>query len=158
MKKVISILVVCTLLYSCEKNITFKLNNVESTLVVDATIENDQRPQIILTKSFDYFSNVNATLLAESFVHDAEVSIFDGISTQQLKEFSYPIGGIRIYYYSTDISNPFRGTVNTSYNLIIKSNEKKYTATTTIPFIAKSIDTLFWRPAPYAKDSNNVVL
>ena len=158
MKKVISILVIAILLFSCEKNITFKLNDVENTLVVDATIENDQRPQVILTKSFDYFSNINASLLAESFVHNAEVSISDGIITQKLKEFSYPIGGFKIYYYSTDISSSFKGTLNTSYNLIIKSNNKNYSASTTIPTLAKKIDTLFWKPAPFASDSNNVVL
>lgn len=158
MKKVISILVIAILLFSCEKNITFKLNDVENTLVVDATIENDQRPQVILTKSFDYFSNINASLLAESFVHNAEVSISDGIITQKLKEFSYPIGGFKIYYYSTDISSSFKGTLNTSYNLIIKSNNKNYSASTTITTLAKKIDTLFWKPAPFASDSNNVVL
>lgn len=158
MIKVISILVFCTVLYSCEKNITFKLNNVDSALVVDATIENDQSPQVILTKSFDYFSNINATLLAESFVHNAEVSISNGAITEQLMEFSYSIGGIKIYYYSTDISSSFKGKVNTRYNLVIKSNDKNYTATTTIPSIAKTIDTLFWKPAPFSNDSNNVVL
>lgn len=158
MKKVTFILVICIFIFSCEKNITFKLNSVESLLVVDATIENNQRPQVILTKSFDYFSNINASLLSQSFVHNAEVSISNGFITQQLKEFSYQIEGIKIYYYSTDSSSSFKGKVNTSYNLVIKSDDKSYNATTTIPFIAKLIDTIFWKPAPFTNDSNNVVL
>lgn len=159
MKTFISVLIIFIGLSSCEKNITFKLNEVESSLVVDATVENDQRPQVILTKSFDYFSNIDATLLAESFVHDAEVSISNGVITQQLKEYSYQIGAFKIYFYSTDASsNSFKGKVNTSYSLLIKSNDKTYTATTTIPPIAKKIDTIFWAPAPFSKDSNNVVL
>lgn len=158
MKKLNFILVISILLFSCEKNITFKLNDVANSLVVDATIENDQRPQVILTKSFDYYSNINANTLAESFVHNAEVSISNGTSAEQLKEFSYLIAGVKIYYYSTDTSSLFKGKVNTSYNLAIKSNDKNYTATTTIPFIAKSIDTIFWKPAPFTNDSNKVVL
>ncbi len=159
MKRVIAVITIFIGLLSCEKNITFKLNDVESSLVVDANIENDQRPQVILTKSFDYFSSIDAALLAESFVHNAEISISNGVITQPLIEYFYNIGGYKIYFYSTDTtSNTFKGTVNTSYRLLIKSNDKIYTATTTIPTIAKKIDTIFWAPAPFSKDSNNIVL
>lgn len=160
MKKVVFALIIFIQLSSCEKNITFKLNNVENTLVVDASIENDQRPQVILTKSFDYFSNINASLLSKSFVHDAIVTISNGVTTQKLKEYTYPIGGFNLYYYSTDTTNrnSFKGKVSTKYTLLIESDNKSYTANTTIPPIAKKIDTLFWKPAPFAKDSNNVVL
>ena len=161
MKKVFFAIIICIQLCSCEKNITFKLNNVESSLVVDASIENDQRPMVILTTSFDYFSNINASLLSKSFVHNAVVSISNGVITQKLKEYTYAIGAFNLYYYSTDTtnnSNSFNGKVNTKYSLIIESNNKIYTANTTIPPIAKKIDTLFWKPAPFAKDSNNVIL
>ena len=160
MKKVVFAIIVCIQLFSCEKNITFKLNNVESLLVVDASIENDQRPVVILTKSFDYFSSINASLLSQSFVHNAVVTISDGAIIQKLKEYTYSISGFNLYYYSIDTTNnnSFTGKVNTSYNLNIESNNKNYSAATTIPPIAKKIDTLFWKPAPFAKDSNNVVL
>ena len=158
MKKVIFAIIICTQLYSCEKNITFKLNNVESLLVVDANIENGQRPQVVLTKSFDYFSNIDASLLSNSFVHGSVVSVSDGIITQQLKEYVYSFGNFNLYYYSTDSTNSFKGKVNTNYTLNINSNNKNYLATTTIPSVAKKIDTIFWKIAPYAKDSNDVIL
>lgn len=158
MKKVIFAIIICAQLFSCEKNINFKLNNVESILVVDANIENEQRPQVILTKSFDYFSNIDASLLSNSFVHGAVVSISDGVITQQLKEYTYPVGNFNLYYYSTDSSTSFKGKVNTSYTLNISTDNKSYTATTTIPFVAKKIDTMFWKSAPFAKDSNDVIL
>ena len=43
-------------LVSCEKNIDLHLNAVSDVLVVDAQIENDQPPFVILSKSFDYFA------------------------------------------------------------------------------------------------------
>ena len=55
----IIIILFCTLaLVSCEKNINFNLKIVPSVLVVDATVENNQPPVVVLSKSFDYFNGI----------------------------------------------------------------------------------------------------
>jgi signal peptidase I len=162
MKKVLVIVNLCVLLFSCEKDINFKLNAAPTVLVVDAQIENRKAPIVILNNSFSFFDSINPQLLSGSFVHDATVTISNGTLTHQLKEYSYGVTpGIRVYFYSIDSSNlstAFMGQLNTGYTLHIAAGGKNYTANTTIPSLAKKIDSLWWKPAPFAKDSNDVVL
>ena len=162
MKKVLAAILVIIFLTSCEKNINFNLNKAPDVLVVDANIENGHAPQVILTKSFNFFSTVTPALLANSFVHNATVSISNGIVTHQLKEYAYPVNAdLNVYVYSIDTTNlatAFVGSFNTLYTLSITSGGNNYTAVTTIPVLSKKIDSLFWKPAPFAPDSNDVVL
>jgi hypothetical protein len=162
MKRVLLLVLFCCLVFSCEKNINFNLKNAPDVLVVDANIENDQFPQVILTKSLDFFSTIDPQMLAGSFVHGATVSISDGTLTHQLKEYEYPVaGGYNVYIYridSANLSTAFKGRLNTSYTLKIDAEGKNYSAITTIPPLAKKVDSLFWKPAPFATDSNDVIL
>lgn len=147
---------------SCEKDVNFTLNNAPNVLVVDANIENDKPPMVVLTKSLDFFSSINPAVLLNSFVHDATVTISNGVTTHQLKEYAVPLGGgFNLYYYSNDSSNlatAFNGTFNTAYQLSILSEGKTYTASTTIPILAKKPDSLWWRPAAFVTDTNLVEL
>ena len=135
---------------SCEKGVEFKLDEVSSKLVVEATIENGQAPVVYLSRSQAFFSTIDLTTLANSFVRNAEVYISNGTLTHRLKEYAVPVGGINFYYYSNDLAGPgaFVGQLKNQYSLRIITNGKEYTATTTIPDTTKRIDSLFWRPAP----------
>ncbi len=160
--KIPLILLCAFVLASCEKNIDFKLNKADDILVVDASIENGQPPVVVLSKSFDYFSTITPALLAGAFVHDAMVYVSNGNKTQKLKEYSVDSsGGNAVYYYTIDSSNlatTFLGEVNTKYDLKIIANNTDYHATTTIPAIAKKIDSLWWEPAPFTTDPSKVVV
>jgi hypothetical protein len=150
------------LLVSCEKNIDFDLHQTTDALVVDASIENGRAPIVILSKSFDYFSQVSPQILSGSFVHNADVRISNGVLTHKLKEyFIDSVGGYRIWFYSIDTTNPataFLGQFNTAYSLKINTGGTEYTASTTVPLLSKKPDSLWWRPAPFSKDSNKVVV
>jgi hypothetical protein len=151
-----------TALYSCEKSISFTPNTPNATLVVEATIENNEPPVVILSKSLNYFSQIDLDVLSGSFVHDAEVTMSNGTLTHRLKEYSIPTGnGYEVYFYSLDSSNmatTFEGALNTSYSLNIKVNGKEYNSTTTIPALTKTVDSLWWTTAPNHPDSNRVML
>ncbi len=162
MKRAIVIVILCIQISACEKNINFNLNTGLPTLAVDAQIENDKAPIVILTKSFSFFDSISPQKLAGSFVHNAIVTISNGTLTHQLKEYAFPVtGSINIYLYSIDsanLSTVFIGKLNTTYTLHISSEGKEYSAVTTIPVLSKKIDSLWWKPAPFATDTNNVVL
>jgi hypothetical protein len=151
-----------TMLTSCEKNIDFKLNTVTDQVVVDASIENGQLPVVVLTKSFSYFSSINPQLLESSFLHGAQVIVSDGLQTQKLKEDTVTIApGYQLYYYTIDTINtpsPIRGQLNTTYKLDVFYAGQHYDATTTIPYIYKRPDSLWWKPAPQNPDTNKVVV
>ncbi len=150
------------LMSSCEKAINFKLDQTQPSLVVEATIENGQPPIVILSSSFEYFSTISAELLAGSFVHNAVITVSNGVKTHQLKEYFFnTAANLKVYYYSVDSSNlstAFAGTFNTAYTMNIQVNGKTYTAATTIPSLAKRIDSLWWKKAPNNPDTNKVVL
>ncbi len=147
---------------SCEKTITFRPNDSEPVLVVEASIENDRAPVVILSQSLDYFNQISTELLANSFVHNAEITISNGTRTHKLKEIKVPVAnGYSLYYYSTDSSSlgtAVVGEFGKTYSLTIKSNEKDYSATTTIPILSKKIDSLWWEDAPSSPDPVKVIL
>lgn len=149
-------------LTGCEKDINFKLNNAPDVLVVDASIENGMPPQVILTKSLNYFSSIDPALLLNSFVRNATVTISNGTLTHTLKEYTIPVApGINFYSYGIDSSNlstAFNGQFNTTYTLHIKADGKEYDATTTIPVLAKKPDSLWWKPAPFTTDTTKVIM
>ncbi|MDQ6901812.1 MAG: DUF4249 domain-containing protein [Bacteroidota bacterium] len=159
--KYVAFLLCSLLLFSCEKNINFKLKEVPGILVVDAKIENDEAPVVILSKSFDYFSAITAETLDTSFVHNATVIISSGSQSQKLIEYTTTAFGFPVYYYSVDTTiagAAFKGQLNSTYNLTVTTNGQEYSATTTIPSLEKKVDSLWWKQAPNTTDTSEVVV
>lgn len=135
---------------SCEKNVSVKLNDAQPKLVVEASIENDVAPTVVLSNSLDYFAKISPEILQNSFVHGAAVFISNGTLTHKLKEYSFVQNGYTFYYYSidsSDLSTAFTGKLNTSYSLKINIQQQEYTALTTIPGITKKVDSVYWKKA-----------
>lgn len=162
MHKIVIALLLASLLSGCEQNIDFELKEKEDVLVVDANIENGLYPEVILTKSTEYFSNINPQIVADAFVHDAEVTISNGTLTHRLQEDTIPvIPGINFYIYridSADLATAFKGSFDTRYTLKILAGGKEYNATTTIPVLAKKPDSMWWKKAPFQEDTTRVVV
>lgn len=156
------LLLISCLLWGCEKTIKFNLDSAAPKLVVDAQIENGQPPVVILTNSLDYFSSINASIVNNLFVHDAAITLTDGNRTHRLREYAVPVApGFFFYFYANDSANlgtAITGTFNTTYTLRIDTGGTEYLATTTIPILAKRPDSLWWKPAPFATDSNQVTV
>jgi hypothetical protein len=162
MNKIIGTIFLFLFLTSCEKDINFDLKDAPSLLVVDANIENGNPPVVVLTKSLNFFSTIDPALLFNSFVRHAKVTVSNGVLTHQLKEYGTAIIGTdSVFYYSVDNTNPataFVGEFNTSYTLTIDAEGKQYTASTTIPILAKKPDSVWWKPAPFNDDTSKVVM
>ena len=152
MKKIFILFSVSLIILSCEKAVTFDLEKSDPKLVVEATIETNQPPVVILTKSQNYFAKISPDILAASFVRNAEVFVSNGTHTHKLKEYSTSLpGNYSFYYFSIDsanLSTAFSGQNNTQYTLRIIAEGKEYLSTTKIPAITRRIDSLFWKPAP----------
>jgi uncharacterized protein DUF4249 len=156
------LLISSIVIFSCEKSISFQPKQVEPKLVVEATIENNQPPVVFLTKSLAFFSEIDPAVLQNSFVHNAQVFVSNGVLMHKLKEYAVLLGGgYNIFYYSVDSANlatSFVGQLDHTYSLNIQADGKTYTATTTIPRITKQVDSLFWQPAPPGNDSDDVAI
>lgn len=156
MKKLLGICLLVALL-SCEKDIDFNLDDAEPLLVVDAQVENEQAPMVVLTKSLSYFDSLSPQALNNSFVHQAEVWIGNGTLNHRLKEYEYELlPGINAYYYSIDSSNlatAFTGTFGGNYSLRIVAEGKEYQANTSIPTSAQFPDSVWFVRAPQNPDT-----
>lgn len=150
------------ILFGCEKKVDFTLKQQPDKLVVEATIENRQPPMVILSKSVGYFSQITPQILAQTFVHNADVFISNGILTHKLKEYSRPLGNnLTFYYYSIDssnLNNAFIGQPDQSYSLRIVTEGKEYTSMTTIPKITKRIDSVWWKKPQVTTDTTRAIL
>ena len=155
-------LLIVTGFISCEKAIDFDLEDQEPKLVVEATIENETWPIVILSNSLNYFSTFDPNYIQQSFVHNAVIYISNGTKTHILKEYEVPLqGGYSLFYYTVDSSNlatAFKGELNKQYTMRIEANSKEYTAATTIPAITKRIDSMWARTIPGFDDPNKRAL
>lgn len=156
-----SILIIA--IYSCERRIDFTPDTQEPKLVVEAIIENSQHPVVYLTRSLDFFSSISREELAGSFERHAEVTISDGVHIDTLKEYEVPIARDTVlFYYTTDTargSSALSGELGSTYHLNIKTTDgKEYTSTTTIPYLTKTIDSLYYFYANIPGDTTKVIL
>lgn len=162
MNKILYAVLLITLFAACEKDINFNLKDAATLLVVDASIENNQPPLVILSKSLNFYSTIDPALLFKSFVRNADVTISNGTLTHKLKEYGQPVAGTdSLFYYSIDSANlatAFAGQLNTRYTLRIKVDGKEYTANTNIPTLAKRLDSIWWKPAPFSDDTTKVIV
>lgn len=160
--KYIWLIFLLLLFTACEKSINLTPASQKALLVVDGTIENDKAPFIVLSTSLNYFSKINADVLAASIVSGAKVSISDGSVVTLLKEYKQPLGGdYSLSYYSSDTINGspvVTGSQGKTYTLQIEYNNLQYSAVTTIPTVAKTVDSLWWKPAPGNDDTTKVVV
>jgi hypothetical protein len=144
-------------LMACEKDIEFNLDESAPTLVVDASIENDLAPQVVLTKSLSFFQQINPTILEDAFVHDAEVYMSNGTVTHKLKEQAIPlVAGYNAYVYtidSSDLATAFVGELNHAYSLRIVTGGKEYLSSTFIPALNVVPDSVYYKQAPFIEDT-----
>jgi Domain of unknown function (DUF4249) len=162
MNKYFLSLFLSVLLISCEKNIDFKTNTTENVLVVDGIIEDNKQPQIVLTHSLNYFASINPQIALNSFVHNAVITLSNGLITSTLKEYEVPLGnGYSLFYYGNDTANATTkivGEQGKTYDLKITADSKEYTSSSTIPFYTKKCDSLWWKPVPNNKDTTLATL
>lgn len=147
---------------ACEKAIEFVPKESTPVLVVEATIEDGQYPTVTLSNSFNFFSKISIDMLVNSFVRGAEITISDGSRSHRLKEYAIPVAGnYKLYYYSVDssqLATIFKGEQGKSYTMNIRAGGKEYNAKTTIPVLAKTIESLSWEKVKQEDDTTKVIL
>lgn len=146
----------------CEKTINISPNAQSTKLVVDGQIEVGQPPIVLLSTSLSFFSNIDTATLYASFIKDAKVTVSDGVLTHQLRFYDVRTSNNeRFLYYSNDIANPTTaiiGAEGKNYQLKIEWNGTTYTSNTSIPPLAKKIDSLSWKKVPNRPATDSFVV
>ncbi|HTO16247.1 MAG TPA: DUF4249 domain-containing protein [Edaphocola sp.] len=137
---------------SCEKEVSFNLpKDITDKVVVDGSIELNQPPFVLLTKSFGFFAKIDSNMLQNTFLNGAQIFVSDGTRTIQLKEYSIDTIGNKFSFYTVDTSRPadltFIGQVGPVYQLKIIYNGVTFEAKTTIPKPV-AFDSLWSEPFP----------
>jgi len=159
MKKWGFLVSVFLLLLACEKTVQLQPEAQLPKLVVEAQIESGQAPYVVLSNSLNYFSTIDAATLNNTYVNGAKITLNDGNRTVLLKEYTVPLtGGYTFFYYSIDPANAMFGEQGKTYRLTIETGGQVYQSQTQIPVLAKKIDSLWWKKAPFNRDTNKVVL
>lgn len=160
-------IILCLLLLatavSCTKVIEVDVPAPEESLVVEAFIENDVPPYLLLTQNSPYFGGIDLNDLGAYFVNNAAIWVSNGTDTVQLieycvdqfpeevqREFASQFGysvdsaaavpSICIYtipeifqYYTSGPQGLFVGEVGKTYQLWGQVNDDAFNSTTTIP-------------------------
>lgn len=151
---------------SCEKEVKIDIPGFQEQLVIDGSIETNQPPIVILSKSNDIYSPTDLNSFLSSFISGATVKVSDGTNSIVLDEIcsdNLPFG-TEIYFaeffgvnvedikkyklcvYTTFDSN-FFGEVGKTYTLNLTYENKSYSASTKILPPTK-FDKTYWKEEP----------
>lgn len=150
---------------ACEKQITVELPETEPRVVVEATMETGHPPFVILTRTQGFFAPTSIESIAGSFISEATVTVFDGVTTHTLDRICSSLipdslleeaanaTGIDVNLLAnaniciwTKLDNTLLGEEGRSYRLEIEADDKQLRSTTTIPN-SISADSLWFKLA-----------
>ncbi|MBK9284336.1 MAG: DUF4249 domain-containing protein [Sphingobacteriaceae bacterium] len=138
MKITITYLILFALLFnSCRKDIKLNIPDYQQKVVVEASIETNGPPIVLLSWSVPYFGTFDFTTPEKAFIKGAKVIVSDGILTDTLVELDPSIG----YFYA---GLKIKGEVGKTYQLQIEVNGKTYNASSSIRTPAK-LDSLYFK-------------
>ena len=142
------------LLLACQKEVHIDLGSTPPVIVVEGQIETGQPPFVVLTSTVSFFSTIDLSTLEGSFIHNAVVSVSNGVKTITLKEYTIDTGiNNRFYIYSIDTSNFANlmiGEVGRFYTLKIVYSNNTYTSVTKIAN-PKGVDTMWFAKPLYPR-------
>jgi hypothetical protein len=151
------------LLSSCTKEVQIDIPGYEQQLVVDARIETDGFPIVLLSRSQNIYTATDLEAYLQSFVSDAQVSVNNGTSTVELSLFAISdlpiesrktvaemlslelneVSFLPIQVFSTTDPSII-GEVGKTYTLNITEQGKNYTAETSLLPITPLVN-LYWK-------------
>lgn len=162
------------LLAGCEKEIVVDLPTTPPRVVVEATIETGGPPVVILTRTQGFFEPTSLASIANTFISEATVTVFDGFTTHVLDRICSSIipdsllgqvaaaTGIDPNLLAnanicawTKLDGSLLGEEGRSYRLEVQADDKFLRSTTTIPH-AIAPDSLWFRLALQRPDDDTL--
>jgi len=141
--KIIKLLILTTLLWSCEEKIVVNLANDNPLVVIESYISNSVNPIVVKITRSQAFFNQSAFVP----VKNATVQIESLTITEKMVE-----AGAGFY-----LSNRLQGKSGRSYSLKVTSGTSSFGASVTLPYPVP-IDTVYFATALFQKDSLNAIV
>jgi hypothetical protein len=130
MKKLIFFAIIFPFILTCTKEVVIDIPPPEEQLVVEGHIENGIPPYVILTRNSAFYDTFSLEDVNEYFVHNALVTVSDGLNTATMQEFTIDTLGISVSAY---VALDMVGEEGKTYTLSIQAENKTLSAVTTIP-------------------------
>lgn len=129
MKKIVFVSLAAITLFSCSKEITIDLPQVEKKIVIDGGIYTGDFAEVTLTWSTGYFDPIDSASLAGYLISSGTVVVTDGAQTDTLHVAYDPNKPIPIVWKGSVIT----GQIGHTYTLTVIADGQTATASTTIP-------------------------
>jgi hypothetical protein len=126
---------------ACQKKIILNLPVGEEQIVVDAYIENNKYPRVVLTRSMPFFGEIDSASLKDYIVTTAKVTI-SSETTSEILTLDYNDDFFPPYVYS---ATKLKGITGEKFYLKVEIENKIITSSTTIPQ-KPIIDSLWFVP------------
>ncbi len=165
MERIATLIAIVLLMLGCTKDITVKLPETEQRLVIEGNIESGQPPIVFLTRTQSYFSPTDLAALANVYITEGNVTVFDGTTTHTLTKLcsgsltpeqlllAAQLTGVDIALLAsinicawTVTDGSLVGEPGRTYSLQVEADGKTATAITTIPQVV-ALDSLWFRLA-----------
>jgi len=138
--KVLSILVLAMVLFSCSKEVEIDQPHYESKVVVDGYIETGRSAHIHLTLSSPYLIHYDSASIIRTFLNHAKITLSSSKGEEEILTIYRENRFFPPFVYK---SIEMKGEEGVKYELIIEVNQKVLTASTTIPSEPEVLDTRF---------------
>lgn len=133
--QIAGIIFILFFIISCEKNVTVEIPQVDTKVVVEGYIEEGKQPFVILSHTLPFFGSVNYETVLQSGIKNAIVIVNNGTFTDTLKDFL----NIGVYFSFNMV-----GEEGKTYSLLVKTDGKDITSTTSIPH-SVSLDSTWFK-------------
>ncbi|HUR31555.1 MAG TPA: DUF4249 domain-containing protein [Saprospiraceae bacterium] len=165
---IIFFLLILMMVASCEQEYIPENTGEEQKLVVEGYLEAGENPfptYVILTRTFDFYSEIGPAQFSEAFVHDADVRVSDGNVEVKLDEicffdlppelqqeaaarFGFDADSLEVNFcIYIDFLNLLKPEEEKTYDLKITVDDHVITSTTHIPKHVP-IDSMFFTSPP----------
>lgn len=138
-RTILFLLALLFLATGCENKLDYDLEGFEPKLIVEAWIEEDGLPYVLLTRNWPLSAEIDTYTVSNNIVRWAKVSVKDGetedVLTGRRDDRFFPP-----FIYR---SNLLSGKAGHTYTLIIENDGKVYRAQTTIPARVRATEFLF---------------
>ena len=153
---------------SCEEEYIPDSSGQPQKYVVEGYLEageNPLPPYVVLTRTFDFYSEIDPNQFSDAFVHDADVRVNDGTIEVVFQEvcfldlppevrqliagqFGFNADSLQVNFcVYIDLLNQLQPQIGKTYNLKILTEGHEITATTTIPRHVP-IDSMYFTSPP----------
>ncbi len=138
--KVLFILVLALVLFSCSKEVELDQPHYESKVVVDGYIETGRSAHIHLTLSSPYLIHYDSVSILRTFLNHAKITLLSSKGEEEVLTIYRENRFFPPFIYK---SVQLKGEEGVKYDLIIEVNQQVLTASTTIPPKPEVVDTRF---------------